>query len=261
MVSIVGLAPSHLLIPSRIVKRVAIVARLFYHTAMCLLQQIHPTTPSNDEQMLQQQLHHAHQICGIVAHGKDRGVASVALRSLAVAAECLVVRREQQEVLDVFSRIRKETGWRVDFIYKDLKTKWGWEMEETQQAAQGQESSHFVQSEGLLPPPPQPPPQTQQLSMPTGILNPLLSTADFSLPNHPYQQDYHPRIISSSKSRIPSLTNICDSSLIRNLIYKFKHFTSAWRHRLGNMWGLVMVRGEYLRTLTFAWILHSVRRS
>lgn len=43
-------------------------------------------------------LSHAHQICGITAHVKDRGVASVALRSMAIAAEVLVVREEQEEV-------------------------------------------------------------------------------------------------------------------------------------------------------------------
>ena len=56
------------------------------------------------------QQEHAHLICGITAHVKDRGVASVALRSLAIAAECLVIRREQEEVLDIFEKIRKETG-------------------------------------------------------------------------------------------------------------------------------------------------------
>jgi hypothetical protein len=141
--------------------------------------------------MRQVQIDHAHQICGIVAHVKDRGVASVALRSLANAAECIVVHRERQEVLDIFTRIRKETGWRVEFILKELKTKWGWEVEDSQQQiSRPQSSLQFVQPNTVLPPPP--PAQPQQDSTPAGILNPLLRAADFSLPNHPYKQDYQP---------------------------------------------------------------------
>jgi hypothetical protein len=109
----------------RLIKRATIVGRLFYHTAMCLLPQINPLMSKDTEEMRQMQLNHAHQICGITAHVKDRGVASVALRSLAIAAECLVVRREQEEVLDIFEKIRKETGWKVGFLNKELKTKWG----------------------------------------------------------------------------------------------------------------------------------------
>jgi hypothetical protein len=156
---------------------------------MCLLHQVHPFISGDNEEMHQVQLDHAHQVCGIVAHVKDRGVASVALRSLAVAGECLVVRREQQEVLDIFERIRKETGWRVHSLYTELKAKWGWEMEDSSQMMQ-QNSLQYLQTNSLLPAPP--PPQPQQTQIPSGILNPLLKTADFSLPNHPYQQYYQP---------------------------------------------------------------------
>lgn len=58
------------------------------------------------------------------------GVASVALRSLHHAAECLTVRREQEEALSIFIRIHKETGWRIGFIPKDLMEKWGWDPNE-----------------------------------------------------------------------------------------------------------------------------------
>lgn len=142
-------------------------------------------------------MHHAHLICGIVAHVKDRGVASVALRSLAIAAECLTVRREQEEVLEIFEKIRKETGWKVGFLNKELRSKWGWQHEDAQQPMVAQQNSgsslgQFFPStntgSSLPPAPPQPPSRP----MPSGILNPLLKTADFSLPNHPYQQYYQP---------------------------------------------------------------------
>jgi hypothetical protein len=57
----------------RVLKRTAIVARLFYHTAMCLLYQMNPMAV-NDTGMYEVSLHHAQEICGIVVHVKDRSV-------------------------------------------------------------------------------------------------------------------------------------------------------------------------------------------
>ena len=58
----------------RLIKRTTIVARLFYHTAMCLLFQMNPMGPSDTSMgnMPEIALHHAQQICGIVVHVKDR---------------------------------------------------------------------------------------------------------------------------------------------------------------------------------------------
>lgn len=185
---------SHMLIRHRLIKRATIVGRLFYHTAMCLLPQIHPFMSKDHPSMAKLHLHHAHQICGIVAHVKDRGVASVALRSLAIAAECLVVRREQEEVLEIFEKIRTETGWKVGFLHKELKTKWGWQQEQDtqyQMVAQQNSLAQFFPTTTQAPSvslPPAPPPSMPNLSR---IQNPL-ERADFSLPNHPYQQHYQP---------------------------------------------------------------------
>ena len=152
--------------------------------------------PKEATEMNTLQLHHAHQICGIVAHVKDRGVASVALRSLAIAAECLVIHREQEEVLEIFEKIRHETGWKVGFINKELKAKWKWEDESPQQQMPQQQSTlaPFFSTNSQPPVtnlPPAPPPPARP-AIPSGIPNPLLRTADFSLPNHPYQQYYQP---------------------------------------------------------------------
>lgn len=56
----------------RLIKRTTIVARLFYHTAMCLLSQINPIVSKDAEEMRVMQQSHSHQICGITAHVKDR---------------------------------------------------------------------------------------------------------------------------------------------------------------------------------------------
>lgn len=181
----------------RLIKRATIMGRLFYHTAMTLLAQINPLQPVTSPEMASMQLTHAHQICGIVAHVKDRGVASAALRCMAIAAEVLVDRREQEEVLQVFDKIRKETGWQIGFLYNELKVKWGWNREQAaveQQtsllgAISGNSSSSLSTSSGL---PPAPPATTAPPKIPAGIPNPLYRNADFSLPNHPYQQYYQP---------------------------------------------------------------------
>jgi hypothetical protein len=191
-----------------LIKRTTIVARLFYHTAMCLLTRINPILPISSPEMHELQTSHSHDLCGIVAHVKDRGVASVAIRSLAIAAEGLVSRREQDEVLTIFDKIRKETGWRVAFLHKELKEKWGWHNEEEafQQQQQQQQQNQQMQA-GLMQMPgfgfqpqsnasgsslPPAPPTMMAKGPPQGIVNPLLSKADFSAPKHPYQNYWVP---------------------------------------------------------------------
>jgi hypothetical protein len=93
---------------------------------MYLLAQINPLDPP-DSRNQKLQLHHAHQICGIVAHTRDRGVSSVAVRSIAVVSTVLVCRDEQDEVIDILGRISRETGWRLGNVVDELKGAWGWE--------------------------------------------------------------------------------------------------------------------------------------
>lgn len=44
------------------------------------------------------------------------------------------MRAEQEEVLQIFNKIQQETGWRVGFVHKELKEKWGWTGEQTYQS-------------------------------------------------------------------------------------------------------------------------------
>ena len=58
-----------------LIKRPTIVARLFYHSAMALLGGIHPDVGMEEEykdSLEQMKIYHSRQICGIVAHVKDR---------------------------------------------------------------------------------------------------------------------------------------------------------------------------------------------
>ncbi|KAI1845867.1 hypothetical protein JX266_007954 [Neoarthrinium moseri] len=225
-----------------LIKRAAIVGRLYYHTAQCLLAQINPILPKDSEESRAVQQHHAHQVCGIVAHTKDRGVASVSIRSLAIVAEVLTDLPEQQEVIAILENIDKETGWKLGAVVKNLKRVWDWEKlggsgvqglaaqflaqgaptqrqghahNQSQSQSYSHSQSHSqsqAQSQPQVPQTQQLPTQTTQTNTPPGGLmmpgmdsaqqvvvaprpmrnvNPL-SFADFSLPNHPYQNWYEP---------------------------------------------------------------------
>ncbi|OAA68299.1 C6 zinc finger protein [Niveomyces insectorum RCEF 264] len=54
-----------------------------------------------------------------------RGVASVAIRSLATAALVLRDPREQDEVVSLLRNINAQTGWRINKIYSELQQAWG----------------------------------------------------------------------------------------------------------------------------------------
>ncbi|ETS73632.1 hypothetical protein PFICI_14578 [Pestalotiopsis fici W106-1] len=202
-----------------LIKRAAIVGRLYYHTAQCLLAQINPLLAKECEESRALQQHHAHQVCGIVAHTKDRGVSSVAIRSLAIVAEVLDKLEEQREVIGILERIESETGWRLAALLKNLKRVWGWEkMAGTGLAAQFLAQSPSTQAskaqQQRQPPPPiqtTTPPNGQMmpgmekaqqtLAAPRPIRNPNpLSNGDFSLPDHPYKNWYEPPTRSSTFS-------------------------------------------------------------
>lgn len=54
-----------------LIKRTTVIARLFYHTTMCMLARTNPVLQGSQE-MHDLEMNHAHDLCGIVAHVKDR---------------------------------------------------------------------------------------------------------------------------------------------------------------------------------------------
>ncbi|WEW57713.1 hypothetical protein PRK78_003180 [Emydomyces testavorans] len=176
-----------------LIKRSAVVGRLFYHTACCVLAKVHPTESEYSDEMLSMQQSHSHDICGIVAHVKDRGVASVSIRCLAIAAESVVGREAQEEVIAILDKIIKETGWQVGFLQHELIEKWGWNggashMSPHQQQMTTAGPSADLGSSLLNSAIPSAVPSRPR--MPQGIVNPLMATADFSFDEHPYQNHY-----------------------------------------------------------------------
>ncbi|KAI0869022.1 hypothetical protein GGS24DRAFT_180458 [Hypoxylon argillaceum] len=220
-----------------LIKRAAVVGRLYYHMALCILAQVNPCAPKDSEDSRTTQLHHAHQVCGIVAHSKDRGVASVSIRSLVIVSEVLTEYAEQQEVVTILERIDRETGWKLAAVVAGLKKRWSREKpEQPNLAAQllgpappfgngsgngmsrqpvdrmviGKALSVSSTAAGpqqmMLTPVMQVPttavPQQMQPVITTSASRPMpinpLSLGDFNLPNHPYQNWYAPPSQSNS---------------------------------------------------------------
>ncbi|KAK1759237.1 hypothetical protein QBC47DRAFT_293595 [Echria macrotheca] len=124
-----------------LIKRPAILGRIYYHTALCLLAQMNPVDPHDSEDNRVSQQFHARHICGILAHTNDTGVKNGAIRCLAVAGAALTDRLEQKEVLEIFGRISRETGWRLDKVCRGLKETWRWEEEDDEEGTGGRARS------------------------------------------------------------------------------------------------------------------------
>ncbi len=112
---------------------------------------------------------------------------------MAIAAEVLVERKEQEEVMGILKQIRKDTGWNITFLEKELPEYWGWNASKPEAEfgvsskgsggwTQGQGQQGYSQASG---------PGTPKI-LKGGMVNPLLAKADFLLPNHPYQNFYLP---------------------------------------------------------------------
>ncbi len=181
--------------------------------ALCILAQVNPSASKDSEDSRTTQQHHAHQVCGIVAHNKDRGVASVSIRSLVIVSEVLTDYAEQREVVTILERIDRETGWKLAGVITGLRKGWGWErMNQPSLTAQllmppgNAMGVVAAPQQMMLAPATQVPvtaaPQQMQPVVTTSASRPMrvnpLSFADFSLPNHPYQNWYEPPSQSNS---------------------------------------------------------------
>ncbi|KAB8228183.1 Zn(II)2Cys6 transcription factor [Aspergillus alliaceus] len=170
-----------------LIKRASIIARLFYHTTRILLTKTHPLESEFSPEMQSVQQSHAHDVCGIVANVKDRGFASLSIRFLAIAAECLATRVAQEEVFRIIDNIAKDTGWKSDQVKEGLQQAWGWHPAQqhhpvsTDSNALSLLNDHHTFDLD---------PTSTLLKMPPGVVNPIMAFADFSLDNHPYQDHY-----------------------------------------------------------------------
>jgi hypothetical protein len=143
-------------------------------------------------------------MCGLIAHITDRlvqnmakipglsvsnqlnrGVAHISLYFLVLAAECLETRETQEEVLGIFDTITNVTGSSAETIKNDLKRVWSWVDAHPHTMTPAQMHNEFYELDPSLPTPNRP-------GSCSSLHNPLLTTGDFSLENHPYQGYYVP---------------------------------------------------------------------
>ncbi|KHN99345.1 C6 zinc finger domain-containing protein [Metarhizium album ARSEF 1941] len=80
----------------------AMLGRIFYHTAQCVLAQVNPIESSEQSpEMKELQLHHARQVMGIVASDRDRSVMTIAFQAVDVAFLSLVSPKEREEASSI----------------------------------------------------------------------------------------------------------------------------------------------------------------
>lgn len=184
---------------------------------MCLLAQINPLKHPHldDDETRTIQLHHAHQVCGIVANTKDQGVSSVAIHSLAIAGCVLTDPRQQNEVIAILTRIYRNTAWNLNKVVGELRKAWGWDVSDMPPAG----GAAAPGSGGPLPAPAHAPAaappmaSTAQISTlggsaaATGAMNPLFGPRDLILQTQgarrPSQSYHHPQ--QQQQQQQPSL--------------------------------------------------------
>ena len=120
----------------------AALARLFYHTALCILGQTHPDESGQiSEDLAFMQRHHARQACGIAGHTTDKGIASVSAPLIATIAPVLEEENEQMEVLLILKRSSKTTHWCDVDLEKKLQRGWAWQQPRQTELRQPRTSS------------------------------------------------------------------------------------------------------------------------
>lgn len=109
------------------------------------------------------------------------GISSLSIRLLAFAAECLTIREAQEEALQILDRLLNETGWQTDPIKTEMQEAWGW----TSQLPTSTDPASLMNEHHTMLDP-------TMSKMPSGVINPTMITADFSMENHPYRHFYIP---------------------------------------------------------------------
>ena len=105
----------------RFASTTASIANLLYHLAICRLIQVHPSQTNIDLSTSS-----ATAICGIMAYTEDSVVPSVGLPALRVAGECLTGLNQQNEVLELLDKFRRNSLWRWQMTNwrEELKAVW-----------------------------------------------------------------------------------------------------------------------------------------
>lgn len=102
----------------------AISGNQLYHTASILMLQNQPTgtrlTPKP-----RSILWHARRVCGISISNDHHGAWTNSVQPLWIAGRCMSNPAEHRAILDLLSKIEKESGWGTQWRAEDLKAYWG----------------------------------------------------------------------------------------------------------------------------------------
>ncbi|KAL3459123.1 hypothetical protein BJX64DRAFT_279408 [Aspergillus heterothallicus] len=100
-------------------------AQLMYHITRILLIKADPV-PSEHTPEQQALQYHAYQVCGVISSDRNPGIPIFSIPLLAFAAECLVDREGQEEVLQILGKITHDTGLKTQHVRDKLAVSWGW---------------------------------------------------------------------------------------------------------------------------------------
>ena len=100
----------------------AISGNQLYHTAALLSIQKKPHGISKPERSI---LWHARQICAISLSNNHHGCWTNCVQPLWIAGQVMSHPSEHKAILEIYSRIEKETGWGARWRADDLKEYWG----------------------------------------------------------------------------------------------------------------------------------------
>ncbi|RMJ23077.1 hypothetical protein PHISP_06053 [Aspergillus sp. HF37] len=168
-----------------LVNRPAIIARLFYHTAQILLAKTHPLEPGSSPELHHQQQKNARDLCGIVAHMSGRGMTSFPIWFFIIGAKCLVQRESQVEALGIVDDVLKDNSLRAEYIKNGLREAWGWDWDASTSHQTAAVEHSVLDSATTF---------ATRPEVPSGLVNPIMATADFSVEGHPYGNYYIPSL-------------------------------------------------------------------
>lgn len=105
---------------------------------------------------------------------------------LIIGAECLTRTKARIEALEIVDDIVDDNDFRAEYIKNGLRQAWGWDTPTSHQTPTvGPVNGHSVLDSATT--------FSTRRELPSGIANPIMTTADFSVEGRPYQDHYVPR--------------------------------------------------------------------
>lgn len=102
-----------------------------------------------------------------------------------IGAECLVQRESQAEALRIVDDVLKDNSLRAEYIKNELREAWGWDWDASASRQTAAVEHSVLDSATIF---------SARSEVLSGIVNPIMATADFSMEGHPYGNYYIPSL-------------------------------------------------------------------